>query len=49
MEHVVPPQNEGVVRDHIKAIMQIIGKLGEDRNAGWPVHLAEIVHAYNAT
>ena len=27
----------------------MIGKVGEDKKAGWPVHLAEIVHAYNAT
>ena len=27
----------------------MIGKLGEDRKANWPGHLAEIVHAYNAT
>ena len=30
-------------------IMQMIGKLGEDEKADWPGHLAEIVHAYNAT
>ena len=29
--------------------MQMIGKLGEDEKADWPGHLAEIVHAYNAT
>ena len=29
--------------------MQVIGKLGEDKKADWPGHLAEIVHAYNAT
>ena len=29
--------------------MQMIGKLGEDKKADWPGHLAEIVHAYNAT
>ena len=29
--------------------MQMIGKLGEDEKANWPSHLAEIVHAYNAT
>ena len=29
--------------------MQMIGKLGEDKKANWPSHLAEIVHAYNAT
>ena len=30
-------------------IMCMIGKLGEDKKADWPSHLAEIVHAYNAT
>ena len=30
-------------------IMQMIGKLGEDKKADWPSHLAEIVHTYNAT
>ena len=30
-------------------IMHIIGKQGEDKKANWPSHLAEIVHAYNAT
>ena len=29
-------------------IMHMIGKLGEDKKANWPSHLAEIVHAYNA-
>ena len=29
--------------------MYMIGKLGEDKKADWPSHLAEIVHAYNAT
>ena len=29
--------------------MHIIGKPGEDKKAKWPSHLAEIVHAYNAT
>ena len=27
----------------------MIRKLGEDKKADWPGHLAEIVHAYNAT
>ena len=27
----------------------MIGKWGEDKKANWPNHLAEIVHAYNAT
>ena len=30
-------------------IMHMIGKLGEDKKADWLSHLAEIVHAYNAT
>ena len=30
-------------------IMHMIGKLGEDKKANWPSHLAEIVYAYNAT
>ena len=30
-------------------IMHMIGKLEEDKKADWPSHLAEIVHAYNAT
>ena len=29
--------------------MQTIRKLGEDKKADWPGHLAEIVQAYNAT
>ena len=29
--------------------MCMIGKLGEDKKADWPSHLAEIAHAYNAT
>ena len=30
-------------------IMQMIGKLGEDKKPDWPSHLAEIVHVYKAT
>ena len=29
--------------------MCMIGKLGEDKKADWPSHLAEIMHTYNAT
>ena len=43
-----PQMNRLVDRSH-QTIMQMIGKLCEDRKAGWPGHLAEIVHAYNAT
>ena len=43
-----PQTNELVERSH-QMIMQMIGKLGEDKKANWPSHLAEIAHAYNAT
>ena len=36
------------MRSH-ETIMQMIGKLGEDEEADWLSHLAEIVHACNAT
>ena len=39
----------GLVERSHQTIMQMIGKLGEDKKAKWPGHLAEIVHAYNAT
>ena len=32
-----------------QTIMRMIEKLGKDKKADWPGHLAEIVHAYNAT
>ena len=43
-----PQANRLVERSH-QTIMCMIGKLGEDKKANWPSHLAEIVHAYNAT
>ena len=43
------PQTNGMVERSHQTIMQIIRKLGEDKKADWPSHLAEIVHAYNAT
>ena len=43
-----PPTNGLVERSH-QMIMHMIGKLGEDKKAYCPSHLAEIVHAYNAT
>ena len=43
-----PQTNRLVERSH-QSIMQMIGKLREDEKAGWPGHLAELVHAYNAT
>ena len=43
-----PQTNRLVERSH-QMIMHMIGKLGEDKKADWPSHLAEIVHVYNAT
>ena len=43
-----PQTNELVKRSH-QMTMHMIGKLGEDKKADWPSHLAKIVHAYNTT
>ena len=43
------PQTNGLVARLHQTIMHMIRKLGEDKNADWPYHLDEIVHAYNAT
>ena len=43
------PQTNGLVERSHQTIMHMIGKLEEDKKADWPSHLAEIVHAYNAT
>ena len=43
-----PQTNRLVERSH-QTIMRMIEKLGEDKKADWPGHLAEIAHAYNAT
>ena len=48
-DHALPPQTNGLVERLHQMIMHMIGKLGEDKKAIWPSHLAEIVHAYNAT
>ena len=42
------PLTNGLVERLHQMIMHMIGKLGEDKKADWPSHLAEIVHAYNA-
>ena len=42
-------QTNGLVERSHQMIMHMIGKLGEEKKANWPSHLAEIVHAYNAT
>ena len=43
------PQMNGLVERLHQMIMHMIGKLGEDKKANWPSHLAEIAHTYNAT
>ena len=43
------PQTNGLVERLHQMIMHMIGKLGEDKKADWPLHLADIAHAYNAT
>ena len=43
------PQANGLVERLHQMIMHMIGKLGEDKKANWPSHLAEIAHTYNAT
>ena len=43
------PQTNRLVERSYQVIMHMIGKLREDKKADWPSHLAEIVHAYNAT
>ena len=43
------PQTYRLVERSHQTIMCMIGKLGEDKKADQPSHLAEIVHAYNAT
>ena len=43
------PQTNGLVERLHQMIMYMIGKLGEDKKANWPSHLAEIAHAYNVT
>ena len=42
-------QTNGLVKRLHQTIMRMIGKQGKDKKADWPGHLAEIVHAYNAT
>ena len=46
--HFITSQMNGLVERLHQTIMQMI-KLGEDKKANWPGHLAEIVHVYNAT
>ena len=43
------PQTNGLVERPHQMIMRMIRKLGEDKKANWPTHLAEKAHTYNAT
>ena len=43
------PQTNWLVERSHQTIMWMIRKLGKDKKADWPGHLAEIVQAYNAT
>ena len=43
------PQTNGLVERSHQNIMQMTGKLGEEKKADWPGYLAEIVQAYKAT
>ena len=43
------PKTNGLVERLHQMIMCMIGKLEEDKKANWLSHLAEILHAYNAT
>ena len=48
-DHILPHPDEWAGREITPDNMCMIGKLGEEKKADWPSHLAEIVHAYNAT
>ena len=43
------PQMNGLVERSYQMNMHMIRKLGEDKKANWPSHLAEIVHTSYAT
>ena len=42
VDYALPPQTNGLVERSHQMIMCMIGKLGEDKKADWPSHLAEI-------
>ena len=48
-DYALPPQTNRLVERSHQMIMHMIRKLGEDKKANWPSHLAEIAYAYNAT
>ena len=41
-DYALPPQTTGLVERLHQTIMHMVGKLGEDKKANWPSHLAEI-------
>ena len=43
------PQINGLVERSHQMIIWMIGKVGGDKKANWPLHLAKIADAYNAT
>ena len=43
------PQTNGLVERSHQTTIRMIGKLGEDKKADWPEHLAEIACTYNTT
>ena len=43
------PQYNGLVGEFTPDNYVHDWKLGEDKKANWPSHLAEIAHVYNAT
>ena len=49
VDYALPLQTSGLVERSHQMIMHMIGKLGQDKKANCPSHLAEIAHAYNAT
>ena len=48
-DYALPSPDYWAGREIYQMIMHIIGKLGEDKKANWPSHLAEIAYAYNST
>ena len=48
VDHTLPPPNYGLVERSHQMIMHMIGKLGEDKKANWPSHLAEIAHLFHS-
>ena len=41
------PQSNGQVERVHQTLLQMIGKLEEEKRRDWPTHLGSVVHAYN--